>query len=198
MKKLFKYLSECKMLILCIVLLLVVQAYCDLALPSYTSDIVDVGIQQGGIANVAPDQMRQETMESLCLFLTDEEENTVKAAYDKQEDGYLHLNKEGKKEVEKLDGILGTPMLLLSSAKESGQVDIDQIKQALASGMMTKDQILQMKDQAMEKFGDYSDSIIKQKALLFDKEEYQAMGIDLGDYQINYLIHEGLMMLLYP
>lgn len=195
MKKLFKYLSECKMLILCIVLLLIVQAYCDLALPSYTSDIVDIGIQQGGIANVAPDQMRQETMDSLCLFLTEKEEETVKAAYDKQDDGYLHLNKEGKKEIEKLDEMLGTPMLMLSSAKESGKVDIDQIKQALASGMMTKDQILQMKDQALEKFGDYSDSIIEQKALLFDKEEYKAMGIDLGNYQTDYLINKGLMML---
>ena len=54
MWKLFKHLGEHKVTVLLIVLLLIGQAYCDLALPSYTSDIVDVGIQQGGIENAVP------------------------------------------------------------------------------------------------------------------------------------------------
>ena len=58
MWKLFKHLGEHKVTVLLIILLLIGQAYCDLALPSYTSDIVDVGIQQGGIENAVPDKMR--------------------------------------------------------------------------------------------------------------------------------------------
>lgn len=196
MKNLFRYLSESKLMILCIVLLLVVQAYCDLSLPSYTSDIVDVGIQQGGIENTAPDMMREETMDNLSLFLTKEEEEAFRAAYDKNEEGNLELNEKGEEEIDQLNEMLGIPMLMLSSAKESGKADVNQMKQALEAGQMTKEQILQMKDQALEQFGDYSDSIISQKALEFDKEEYQAMGIDLGDYQTSYLIRTGLSMLL--
>ena len=70
MWKLFKHLGEHKVTVLLIILLLIGQAYCDLALPSYTSDIVDVGIQQGGIENVVPDKMREETLDSLGLFMT--------------------------------------------------------------------------------------------------------------------------------
>ena len=61
MFRLLSYLKQCKKSVLAIVLLLIVQAYCDLALPQYTSDIVDVGIQQGGITYAAPEWMREET-----------------------------------------------------------------------------------------------------------------------------------------
>ena len=71
MKQIFKYLGEHKGAVLLIVLLLIVQAYCDLSLPSYTSDIVDVGIEQGGIEHEAMEEMRQESFETLCLFMSD-------------------------------------------------------------------------------------------------------------------------------
>ena len=68
MKYMFKYLAEHKRMILCIIVLLVIQAYCDLSLPAYTSDIVDVGIQQKGIEGAVPDVMRPDTLESLMLL----------------------------------------------------------------------------------------------------------------------------------
>lgn len=195
MKNLFKYLSESKWMILCIIALLVVQAYCDLSLPAYTSNIVDVGIQQGGIAEVAPDQMRGETMDNLSLFLTKEEEDTLRSSYDINEEGYQELTKTGKENIEVLNEMLGIPMLMISSMQESGKGDVNQMKQALQGGLMTKEQILDLKTQSAEQFGDYSESIISQKALLFDKAEYEAMGIDLGSYQTSYLLKEGALML---
>ena len=63
MFKILKNLRESKMSVILIILLLILQAYCDLALPQYTSDIVDVGIQQSGIADVAPQKIRKDTME---------------------------------------------------------------------------------------------------------------------------------------
>lgn len=68
MFKIMKYLGEFKASVVAVVLLLILQAYCDLALPSYTSDIVDVGIEQGGIENAVPEVMRAETLENICLL----------------------------------------------------------------------------------------------------------------------------------
>lgn len=66
---------------LVIIALLVGQAVCELALPQYTSNIVDVGIQNGGVETEAPEVMRQETMELLLRFLNEQEKQTVQGAY---------------------------------------------------------------------------------------------------------------------
>ena len=77
MIKLLKYLKKSSGFIIMIVILLFVQAYCDLSLPSYTSDIVDVGIQQGGIENAVPLQIRKQTLQEIELFLTEEQKELV-------------------------------------------------------------------------------------------------------------------------
>ena len=68
MLKIFSYLKNSKAMVLAIILLLVVQAGCDLSLPQYTSDIVDIGIQQGGIERAVPEKMRKETYENFAPF----------------------------------------------------------------------------------------------------------------------------------
>ena len=68
-------------------MLLVAEAWCDLALPGYTSDIVDVGIQQGGIASPLPEQLQSDSMELLTLFLSDSDANTVRSSYTLSSDG---------------------------------------------------------------------------------------------------------------
>ena len=68
MKNLFKYASEHWKALLAIVAILIVQAYCDLSLPAYTSDIVNVGIQQGGVEDHIPDAISAEDMETLLLL----------------------------------------------------------------------------------------------------------------------------------
>ena len=93
MGKIAKYLAQAWPATLIVFLLLVVQAFCDLRLPQYTSDIVDVGIGQGGIEYAAPEKLREETYEDLSLFMTAEERNTVAGAYRQEEDGYpYHVN----------------------------------------------------------------------------------------------------------
>ena len=78
MLRLFRHLKGSYRYIVCIVLLLLLQANCDLALPSYTSNIVNVGIQQKGIEDGVPEEIREETMEHLLLFMEAEEGETVK------------------------------------------------------------------------------------------------------------------------
>lgn len=195
MKYMFKYLAEHKRMILCIIVLLVIQAYCDLSLPAYTSDIVDVGIQQKGIDGAVPDEMRTDTLESLTLFMTDGEEKEVRNAYKANADGNMELTAEGEKERESLDPILGKSMLMMSVMEESGEMDAAQLGKLVESGQMTREQIQQAEAQAMEKFGDYSESLIAQKAVLFIQREYEAIGINQDDYQMHYLLRKGGIML---
>lgn len=195
MGKIFKYLWEFKGMVVGIVLLLIVQAFCDLSLPQYTSDIVDIGIQQGGIEHVSLDEMRQETYDALQLFLTEEEAAVMAEGYELNEDGNYELNVTDKEQRQQLDEILGMPLVVLSNMQESGEITPDAIKQMLDSGMMTKEQILTKVDQIKEQMGDMSDSIIRQKAVLTVKAEYEALGWDMGDYQMQYLLKTGGKML---
>ena len=196
MGKIFSYLKEYKAIVAGIILLLIVQAYCDLSLPQYMSDIVDIGIQQGGIEHVAPEEMRKETMENLCVFMSDEDVETVKDAYEENEEGNYELTLKKEDEIEELDDILGMPMLVMSSMEEQAGMDMDTLKMALESGMMTKEQILEQEETIKEQMGDMSDTIMSQKALLVVQEEYKALGWDLGDYQNSYMLRTGGKMVI--
>ena len=77
MKNLFKYASEHWKALLAIVAILIVQAYCDLSLPAYTSDIVNVGIQQGGVEDHIPDAISAEDMETLLLFTSEKDSDKL-------------------------------------------------------------------------------------------------------------------------
>ena len=194
MLKLIRYLKQVKWPILAIMLLLVMQAWCDLSLPQYTSDIVDIGIQQGGIEHAAPDQIRDETMENLKLFMEEDDWNKAEAAYTLGEDGIWYLDSVNESTLEELDGVFGMPMLMLSAMEAQG-MDAATLQAMLTSGQMTLEQLEAMADQAMEKYGSQSDMIVEQKALLFVKEEYAAMGLDLDQIQMDYLLSTGGKML---
>ena len=101
MFKIMKYLGEFKASAAAVILLLILQAYCDLSLPSYTSDIVDVGIEQGGIESAVPEIMRAETLEGIC-FLSDEDA-LIRENYRLNEDGNYELQAEEPETIEKLD-----------------------------------------------------------------------------------------------
>ena len=81
MVKLFKYLKQSAIQILIIVILLFLQAYCDLSLPEYTSKIVNVGIQQGGIETAVPKAIKASQMDKLLLFMDNDEQDTVESHY---------------------------------------------------------------------------------------------------------------------
>ncbi len=88
MKNLFKYILHYWQAVIAIVAILIVQAYCDLSLPAYTSDIVNVGILQGGIEDKAPTAISEEEWNKLMLFVSENDLQTVKDAYQKNEDSY--------------------------------------------------------------------------------------------------------------
>ena len=222
MTRVFKYLKESKLTVLAIILLLVIQANCDLALPQYTSRIVDVGIQQGGIEHVTPNQIREETLNQLCLFLDSTQEELVRESYTLNESGLYKLNISDEGQLSQLNEVLGLPMVIVSTMQEgaskmpvsAGQeqaqmpsnnqstmmqqgmtMDINQLQKMVEAGQITKDQLLEIKAQAAEGSGDLSESIIAQKAILFVKGEYEAIGVDMGKLQTDYLLSAGAKML---
>ena len=124
MIKLFKFLKPYGGAVLAILCVLIVQAYCDLSLPTYTSDIVNVGLQQKGIDEKIPEMIGEEDMDHLLLFVSSEKQETVKEAYvakeavsENYEGNVLELAEDVKVDedrVEELSEILGRPMLLCS------------------------------------------------------------------------------------
>lgn len=125
MRKLLKHLKPYMATIVVIIGFLIVQATCDLSLPSYTSDIVNVGIQQGGIDEKIPEAVTEEEMERLLLFMSREDSERVLEAYELKTadtgydcEGSVYVLKESaaedKEEVQELSEILGQPMLLVS------------------------------------------------------------------------------------
>ena len=194
MWKLFKHLGEHKVTVLLIVLLLIGQAYCDLALPSYTSDIVDVGIQQGGIENAVPVKMREETFDSLGLFMTADEKKEAQQAYDLV-DGIYELNTSDEETINRLNEDFGMPMVILGSIRESGQTDVESLKGMMEAQGIDDSRLTAIKEEAVQEMGDMSDSVITQKAILFIQGEYEALGMDLEQVQMNYLLSTGGKML---
>ena len=101
MFKLIKYLKKSTGAILVIIALLVVQATCDLALPDYTSKIVNVGIQQGGVENAVPDVIRKSEMDKILLFMSSQDKDEVLSNYKLVEK--KDLTEEDKEKYSKLD-----------------------------------------------------------------------------------------------
>ncbi|TGY97695.1 ABC transporter ATP-binding protein [Petralouisia muris] len=195
MGKIFQYLSRYKASVLVVILLLIMQAYCDLSLPQYMSDIVDIGIQQGGVAHAAPDEMRGETLDNLSMFLSQEDEAILKDAYEKNDAGNYERKKMKGEELEELDELLGMPWVVMSSMTAEMGMEPEDLRLMLENGQITTEQILEMEVKAQDNMGDMSDTLIAQRASLAVKEEYQALGWDLGEYQNRYMFRTGAKML---
>lgn len=191
--KIFGYLKNSKTAVVLILLLLVVQAFCDLSLPSYTSEIVDVGIQQSGVANAVPSKISAQTLKDLELFMAPDQIALVKDSYQKAENNTYELSSADKKTEEELNQIFAGPMLMVSETRQNGT--LSGLQQAFDAGQVTKDQILEQKEAALSSMGDVTGSILDQKAVLFVRQEYESLGIDLGDLQNSYMLATGGKML---
>lgn len=195
MIKILKYLKNSKSTVLIIILLLIISAYCELSLPQYTSNIVDIGIQQGGIENATPKEIRPKSLENLMLFMTDEEANLVKSHYSLNSAGNYVLNTKDKSEINELNEVFGISILMLSSLNDYNINDINTLRQMKNNGLISTENILEIRTTIENKFSNFNKSLISQKAILYLKDEYKAIGIDLEKLQTNYLLKTGTLML---
>ena len=193
--RIIRYLKNVKLAVVLIVCLLVVQAFTDLALPNYTSQIVDVGIQQSGVEHAATDEMSAQTFDEVAMMLPEADEDAFRDAYDKTDQGTYKLNDRGRGEIDELDRMVSMPLVAIHYADQIPDLDLAQVMQAYQAGVVQKQDILDMLDKAKEQMGDMGDSIVEQQAIEAAKAEYESLGYNLSDMQMSYLVRIGLMML---
>ena len=222
MTKIFKYLKKYSGTILLIIILLLIQALSDLTLPEYTSKIVDVGIQQGGIESPVPKVIRASEMDKLFLFMSKDDKDKVlgnynyleKASLSKENiegDEPLYELKEDAK-VDELKDILSKPMIIVSGLEkdsdEAKTIKDNMIKnmppQIKESGdvdifkvfsMMPESEFSNVKDDIDEKFNTFPEMMTSQAAISYVKIEYKSIGIDTDKLQSNYIVLAGIKML---
>ena len=212
MKNLFKYAAEHWKALLLIIAVLFIQAYCDLSLPAYTSDIVNVGIQQGGVEDQVPEQISVEEMDRLLLFVPSDEQQTVLDSYTEDDNTYdvpAYVMKAGMTDddMTELRDVLAGPMMLTagfeSGSEMTAQIE-EQLKAALPEGMVSDDMtvfdILQMMPEEQretlisgmeEMTAELPDTILDQAAVSYVGSAYKNLGIDMDGLQIRYLVTTG-------
>lgn len=215
MKSIFGYLKKSKLAVFVIVLLLIVQAYCDLELPNYTADIVDVGISKEGIKEIIPEKIRQKSLDGLVMFVPEDKQQTVLNAYEKtgkkseDEDEILNLKAKGS-EYREVEELLTKPVMLnglIISALGQGTTTSDnalgmdmekmeKLKQALYGEDSTNETRVAALDEVYDMFGSLAENMVSQLNCKYISQEYEACGIDMGDFQTKYLIKSGIKMLL--
>ena len=197
MFKVLKNLKESWISVIAIVLLLIVQAAGDLTLPDYTSKIVNVGIQNGGIENVAPEVIRKSEMENMLIFTEEDDkilasyeeilkDNLDSAEYEKlvkkypalENESLYRIKKISSSEQDELDSLMAKPLMMLSVTKQ-----------------MPKEQLNQMLETVNQKIDDMQESILEQAAIQEVKNEYKAIGMNTDSIQNQYIIMAGLKML---
>lgn len=213
MWKMLKFLKKYWAAVAAIIVLLMAQALADLKLPEYTSNIVDTGIQQGGIESIAPSAIRESEWEKLNAVMTEEERRVAGEAYEafsperageegREEllDTYpalagetLYLRKELEEEaLSELENALRLPELIvyaLENTAEGAQ------GMPMPAGEADSKAFLAVRDSFAESLNGMSDTMQEQMALSYVKGEYEAMGVDLDGWQMRYLLRTGGKML---
>ena len=188
-----------------IIALLFLQAYCDLSLPNYTSNIINVGIQQNGIEDSVPEKIRKTSMDSLKLFMEEDDAKTVDKFYEEDGDDLVLKDKISKDDREELNNIFGKPMVIVSTLTS----DSEETKAALAKmgipegvdpmtafSQMPAEALDAMKEQVSEKIDKMQESIITQAGVSYVRAEYEAMGEDVDAIQMDYMKSTGIRMVL--
>lgn len=220
MRKLFQFLKPYAPRVLLILCVLVVQAYCDLSLPTYTSNIVNVGIQQSGIDEEIPENISEEEMNRLLLFVSEDDRQDIQDAYEKSSESFdydgevLTLKDSVKSDNEKLDALteeMKLPMMLTSGFENGSDTTKQmegQLKEQMSQvpgiekmsvfdifGMMDDTQRAAIVDKITEQMDKMPDSILDQAAISYVKSTYEQIGLDTGHMSTVYILKTGAKML---
>ena len=220
MRKLFQFLKPYAPRVLLILCVLVVQAYCDLSLPTYTSNIVNVGIQQSGIDEEIPENISEEEMNRLLLFVSEDDRQDIQDAYEKSSESFdydgevLILKDSVKSDDEKLDALteeMKLPMMLTAGFENGSDTTKQmegQLKEQMSQvpgiekmsvfdifGMMNDTQRAAIVDKITKQMDKMPDSILDQTAISYVKSTYEQIGMDTGHMSTVYILKTGAKML---
>lgn len=226
MIKLAKYIKPYILLIITAILLLFIQAMSDLALPDYMSDIVNNGIQQGGIVDAVPTAIRESEMNKVTLFLNEQDKEIVEndytlvdnnsSDYEELLNDYPVLSEESvyilkdidNDQLDELNIIMGKGLLAVTginnikSEAQNGVIDFNGMEIPADTDLfavmsqMPEAQLSQIRDQINDQFSSMDDNMITQSAVSSVKAEYEALGIKTDSIQSNYILKTGMLMLL--
>ena len=217
MRKLLQYLKPFAGAIAAAVALVFLQAMCDLKLPDYMSDMVNVGIQQGGITDPVPEQTSSETMDKLLLFFTEEEEALLNQDYRREDSLWTRTGKLSAPDRETLSAAFTRAFAAVGSI-ETLSKDPDSLKALLAQlpaapenaagaeaalsgdlfsllGAMPREQRLEIAAKVAEQYDSAGENMSGQAAVAFLKAEYESLGVDTAAIQRSYILKTGLKML---
>ena len=213
MKFLFQNLWERKRAVAIVIVLLVVQALCELSLPNYTADIVDVGIQQNGVDSVAMREMSRDTYEWLMAFMNTDECAYVVSCYEEGKDSYVlkHTIEADKDKIKKLEQTLQEPLVLTyfmeygakqttdsqyTSVMGDATEGLEQVQKLKDVGVLQPTSLYEMRKKVSEQFGELGDTMTDQLSVAMVEKEYEALGYDMHKMQMQYLLHTGGVMIL--
>lgn len=183
-----------------IITLLLGQAYCELTLPQYTSNIVDVGIQYKGIERTIPEAVRPETFQGLLGMISDSDEKEL------VQDAYELIEKGSDKDLEELYPALEKSNLYVLDYDSLGEEKADKLTEVVTDAelklmeLMASTPEMQKKleksaSMSKENIDQLKDVMGDSLAVAFIQEEYKAIGVDMDQYQMNYLKKSGVKMM---
>lgn len=192
--------------VLIIVLLLIVQAYCDLALPDYTSKLIDTGIQNYGIDHCSPLQIPEKAYTVIKGFMDEDEVTVWEKYYEQSDDGIYHMTDDGKDHIDEIDQACMEPMMMYYYPYTMVDSDEDnQLKQMLAASGMTLDELppemwsqmgTQMKQMIDSMRDSMGDDMMMSSAITCTRTCYDSMDYNYKDIQMSYLKRVGVEMIL--
>ncbi len=204
MKVVFQYLKPFAFILLLCVLLLFGQALSDLSLPNLMSDIVNIGLQKNGIDEPVPEQISEQGMELICLFMKEEEREAFQNAYEKQDGVYILSSAQSLQKAQEAYGQSALTLLNLvkAAAAQGGQSPADGDLSAIDSEALyqllpfLRNAPQQMVEEAYLAASQTDDSVKEQIGPAFTALLYQDAGVDLHQKQQNYIMLTGGKMLL--
>ena len=191
MKHIFFNMKTYWVSVLAILILLIAQAFCDFALPNYTSDLIDTGITNNGIEYATPDEISIESYAGIATFMTEEEKDKWEESY--TADGKTFVLAKGA-DKEELDEFFTHPIAvyyMLSNMPEDAMKQMAKQEQGTIPDMMT---IRAMMEEQLDKMGD---SIVSKYAIQFTSDEYVSLGKDINKIRNKYLWKKGGFMILF-
>ena len=192
--------------VLIIVLLLIVQAYCDLALPDYTSKLIDTGIQNYGIDHCSPLQIPEKAYTIIKGFMDEDDVTVWEKYYEQSDDGIYNMTDDGKDHIDEIDQACMEPMMMYYYPYTMVDSDEDnQLKQMLAASGMTLDELppemwsqmgTQMKQMIDSMRDSMGDDMMMSSAITCTRTCYDSMDYNDKDIQMSYLKRVGVEMIL--
>ena len=198
MFKIFRYMKDQWYWIVLVIVLLIVQAQCDLSLPEYTSKIIDTGIQNQGIEHGVPELITGEEYQKLTMFMTKEEQADWESIYEETDDGNYHLTiTEDPERWTEADQEFQTVILLNASMRKMSEESLQTITEKMLQAQESdRDQMIrQMREEMESQTEQIGSTMLTSIAISYAAEEYQAAGGDIHALQRQYLLKTGGKML---